>query len=189
MNNISPFVLKTGALFTSWKSLENFFENYGYVAGFNCQKKAISRDIMGNVQSLTYACMEGRFFNRKAKKHKKIVPCEWRVTLSVIKSNGNIIITKLINRHNHELFSSLYNSERWRSSVIDSTNMRAISNIQTNSQCDNEEEILVNFNTLQENYNISFITLLDKFYCNNLWIVNNIGYPLTLYPLLLTQVI
>ncbi|RIA98530.1 hypothetical protein C1645_96511 [Glomus cerebriforme] len=180
LNNIPPFVLKTGALFVSWENVEKFFEHYGHVAGFNCQKKSIIKDVIGNVQSLAYACMEGRFFNKKNNKHKKVVPCEWQVTLSYLKSDKYIIITKFINRHNHELFSSLYNSERWRSSVINNT---AISNIQINSQhSSSEEEILMNFDALQENQDISFVSLLKKFYRDNLWIVDNVGHPLTLYP-------
>jgi hypothetical protein len=182
LNNISPFVLKTGALFISWKSVENFFEYYGHVAGFNCQKKSIIKDVIGNVRSLTYACIEGRFFDKKHKKHKKIVPCEWRVTLSYTKSDGHIIVTKFISQHNHELFSSLYSSERWRSDIIDNTNIKTISNIQTNSQYINKEEILMSFDALREND--SFTSSLKKFYRDNLWIIDNIGHPLTLYLLL-----
>src|SRR6266542_5446005 len=117
LNNISPFVLETGALFISWESVENFFEHYRHVFGFNCQKKSITKDVIGNVRSLTYACMEGRFFD-KNRKHKKIVLCKWRITLSFIKSSECIIVTKFIYQQNHGLFSALYNSERWRSSII-----------------------------------------------------------------------
>jgi len=131
--------------------------------------------------------MEGRFFNKKNNKHKKIVPCEWRVTLSYIKTDRYIIVTKFINRHNHELFSSFYNSERWRSYVTGNTNIRTITNIQTNIQINNkhstEEETFMNFDLLQENSEVSFVSFFKKIYHDNLWIVDNIGHPLTLYPL------
>lgn len=183
LNNISPFVLKTGTLFISWEIVENFFEHYGHVVGFNCQKKSIVKDVNGNIQSLTYACMEGKFFNKKNNKHKKIVPCEWKITISYIKSDKYIIVTKFLNQHNHELFSSLYNSEWWRSHVIDNTNMKAISNNQIINQNNNEREIFMNSDLLQENQDIPFVSFLKKVYKDNLWILDNIGHPLTLYPL------
>ncbi|CAB5194356.1 unnamed protein product [Rhizophagus irregularis] len=184
LNNISPFVLKTGTLFISWEIVENFFEHYGHVVGFNCQKKSIVKDVNGNIQSLTYACMEGKFFNKKNNKHKKIVPCEWKITISYIKSDKYIIVTKFLNQHNHELFSSLYNSEWWRSHVIDNTNMKAISNNQIINQNNNEREIFMNSDLLQENQDISFVSFLKKVYKDNLWILDNIGHPLTLYEIL-----
>jgi hypothetical protein len=176
LNNISPFVLKTGALFISWEFVEKFFEHYRHVVGFNCQKRSIVKDVNGNVQSLTYACMEGRFFSKKNNKHKKIVPCEWKITLSYIKSDKYIIVTKFLNQHNHELFSSLYNSELWRSHVIGNTNM-------TNNQINDQNNIEnMDSDLLQENRD-TFISFLKKVYNDNLWIIDNIGHPLTLYPL------
>ncbi|CAG8509980.1 15883_t:CDS:10 [Funneliformis mosseae] len=172
-NNISPFVLETGALFFSWESVENYFEHYGHAYGFNCQKRSIIKDLNGNVRSLTYACMEAQ-----TARHRIMMLCEWRITLSSIKSNECFIVTEFINQHNHDLFSALYNSEGCRSRIGDDIDMGVISTE------DSIKEALMSFDTLQESYTDPFAFLLKKFYHDNRLIVDNTGHPLTLYEIL-----
>ncbi|CAG8526265.1 5515_t:CDS:10 [Diversispora eburnea] len=109
-----PESFEIGIVFLSWKSVERYIEFYTEVAGFNCGKKSVIQDVLGYVLSISFFCTDKKVVKRR------LSPCYWEVTFSRSKNDNRIFVTKFNNNHNHETFTSIYQSERWiKKNMID----------------------------------------------------------------------
>ncbi|CAB5387255.1 unnamed protein product [Rhizophagus irregularis] len=98
---------KNGKIFSSWEECDSFFDGWSKKNGFHIKKDRVLRK-EGNIRRQTYLCVHSGSYESKSKKDTSTKKTKYLFLVNVSypktkNPSSNVVINKLINKHNHSL--------------------------------------------------------------------------------------